>query len=292
MTANTVDRAVCTGCGACVTICPHRVIELEAGTARTAPGRGRHCVRCAQCVAVCPEGAMGLPWLEPEQIVPLEPHGFGAEAFRSFLYARRSVRVFADRPVERALIERVLEAAATAPMGFPPHTTEVLVIDRREELDHLRQRCLEAYRKLVREYRSPLVRQIMRLNVDADLMTALGNHVVPAVENNNALHDERGEDRYLYGAPALLLFHAARSATKYDENAVIVATHALLAAHALGLGATMLGIIPPVVNKHRGLRERLGLPRGNVVVSSLILGHPAVAYHRGVRRPLRGIRYL
>jgi len=294
---NIVDSDACTACAACVEICPHRVIELaepdlgKRAVARTAPGRGRHCIDCGQCVAVCPTGSMALPNLEPGDLEPLHPWGFDDDAFLRFLRARRSVRVFEDRPVDRDLINRVLEAAACAPMGFPPHTTEVLVIDRRQELDHLLERCLTAYRRLVREYRSPFIRQIMKLNVGSEMMSALGRHVISAVENNNALYDTRGEDRYLYRAPALLLFHASRRATKYDDNALIVATHAMLAAHALGLGATLLGITGPVINRDKALRRRYDIPADSDVVTSMILGHPSVRYHRALHRSLKRVRY-
>ena len=51
---------------------------------------------------------------------------FGYDEFFEFLKSRRSVRVFKDKPVERDVITKILNAAATAPMGIPPSTTETV----------------------------------------------------------------------------------------------------------------------------------------------------------------------
>ena len=76
-----------------------------------------------------------MPKLAMEDFRRLAKRPFDYDEFFDFLRLRRSVRVFKDRPVERNVIDRILEAAATAPMGMPPHSTEVVVIDHREELD-------------------------------------------------------------------------------------------------------------------------------------------------------------
>ena len=53
------------------------------------------------------------------------------------------MRVFKKRPVEKELVDKILRAAATAPMSLPPHSTEVLVIDQREELEFLLQEMVK-----------------------------------------------------------------------------------------------------------------------------------------------------
>ena len=78
-----VDVARCTGCGACVEVCPAGAIRLVAGeTGGHAEIDQRACQGCEACVEVCPEGAI-MPKLKPAiegelvqreaRLVPVEP---------------------------------------------------------------------------------------------------------------------------------------------------------------------------------------------------------------------------
>jgi NAD-dependent dihydropyrimidine dehydrogenase PreA subunit len=51
-----LDREACTGCGACVEVCPHAVFAVEARKARiTDPYL---CMECGACALNCPAGAI------------------------------------------------------------------------------------------------------------------------------------------------------------------------------------------------------------------------------------------
>jgi nitroreductase len=241
-------------------------------------------------VAACPVEALSLTGASETRYEATADRAVSFDQLVAFLAARRSVRRFKDEPVARELIDRVVEAAALAPMGFPPHSTHVLAIDRRDELDRLAAMLRDAYAKLLRMWANPLLRQVIRLKRGAETTHALRTHALHIVADDNAQHAKTGEDRYLYGAPVLLLFHASRWVAGYDENAFCVADYAMLAAH--GLGATLLGIVPPVFNNFPGTKERYGIPEEHKVVTSLILGHPRYKFHRTIRRPLPPLRYL
>ena len=51
-----LDSESCSGCGACVDVCPHAVFRIEGGRARVA-GRG-YCMECGACARNCPAGAV------------------------------------------------------------------------------------------------------------------------------------------------------------------------------------------------------------------------------------------
>lgn len=287
-----VNPETCKGDGICADICPESVLEVVDGKAATVEGRVEDCIACGQCVAVCPTESLQMPDLPAEDFKELASPPFGYGELFDFLRSRRSVRAFKDQPVERDLVKKILEAAATAPMGLPPHTTEVLVIDRREELDFLLKEIVKDYALMSKRFSSPLGRAMIRLAAGAENYRILRDYILEIARSDNEAYRRDGSDRYMYNAPMLMLFHANRRALSYEENAHLVCDHAMLAAVSLGLGTTIIGMVPPIVNRSRVLRERYGIPRMNRVVTSLILGHPRYKYKRSIRRDLAGVRIV
>jgi nitroreductase len=108
----------------------------------------------------------------------------------------------------------------------------------------------------------------------------------------NEAYAKDGADHYTHHAPVLMLFHADRWGVAFEENAHLVCAHAMLAAHALGLGATILGMMPPIVDQSKDLRRRYGIPPDNKVLTSLILGHPKFRYRKSVKRELASVRFF
>ena len=52
-----VDKEKCTGCSACVEVCPVNAIKIETAKAVIA----EECVECGACVNECPNEAISLP---------------------------------------------------------------------------------------------------------------------------------------------------------------------------------------------------------------------------------------
>ena len=286
-----VDTETCLGDGICAEICPEDILEMVDEKAATVETRADACILCGQCVAVCPTESLEMPKLRMEDFHRLDKMPFGYEEFFDFLRLRRSVRTFKDKPVERGVIEKVLDAAATAPMGFPPHSTEVIVIDDREELDFLLERLVEDYTKTLKAFSNPIGRAIVRLAAGAKDSHSLKHYILDVARHANEIYHDHGGDNYMRGAPVLMLFHGNRWTMSYEQNAHLVCHHSMLAALSLGLGSTIIGLIPPVVDRSKVLRKRYGIPKDNKVCTSLVLGYPKYKYRQGIRRDLAGVRY-
>lgn len=52
-----IDKQKCTGCGACVDVCPVEAIKLEDEKANVDEDT---CVECGQCIDECPNEAITL----------------------------------------------------------------------------------------------------------------------------------------------------------------------------------------------------------------------------------------
>lgn len=53
-----LDREACTGCGTCMTVCPHEVFQLEGKKIQI---RDRDaCMECGACSTNCSEGALAV----------------------------------------------------------------------------------------------------------------------------------------------------------------------------------------------------------------------------------------
>jgi NAD-dependent dihydropyrimidine dehydrogenase PreA subunit len=53
-----LDSSACTGCGACVDVCPHAVFEMRGGKALIRD-RGL-CMECGACARNCPASALAV----------------------------------------------------------------------------------------------------------------------------------------------------------------------------------------------------------------------------------------
>lgn len=286
-----VDLETCLGDGICAEICPEDILEMVDEKAATVETRADACILCGQCVAVCPTESITVPQLPMVDFERLSNQPFEYEQFYDFLRLRRSVRVFKDKPVERGVIQKILDAAATAPMGMPPHTTEVIVIDEREELDFLLEQLVSDYEFTVKGFSNPITRTMIRFSAGAEDFHTLKHHIVEVARHANEVYHETGGDYYMRGAPVLMMFHGNRWTMSYEENAHLVCHHSMLAAHSLGLGTTIIGLIPPVVDRSKVLRERYGIPKDNKICTSLVLGYPKYKYRQGIRRDLAGVQY-
>ena len=51
-----LDQETCVGCGACVEVCPHRVLQMENKKAEIIDQGG--CMECGACAMNCPSGAV------------------------------------------------------------------------------------------------------------------------------------------------------------------------------------------------------------------------------------------
>lgn len=276
----TIDRGTCTACGLCVRVCAGPVLVMRDGAVECDPSLGLGCMGCAQCMTVCPTGAITVSGrdVEPADALPLPPREDRAsyDALLGLFRARRSIRTYTAEPVSGADVERILAAASTAPMGVPPTDVGVLVVNGHDRAQDLRRDVRDTLVRWGKWLRVllPLMRPFIR-KADYEMYR---DFIIPAVD----FYKDPDRDWLFYDAPCVFYFYGCGACDPADPP--VAATHAMLAAEALGLGSCMLGFPGYAFTYSRKLRERWGLPKRSQLGLMVVVGHPAVTHRRGVRR--------
>ena len=290
-----VNLLTCKQCGSCVDLCPNRIIQKDdSNKIIFRSDRLWMCFQCGHCMAVCPTESIQIPRLSYDRdFYPLPiMDGQEYDQFSHLIDSRRSVRSFQDRTVPHELMEKIVRAIQSAPPSFPPIKTEIVVIEDTTLLRKALPLMISLYDKMIHAMGNPIARQIIRRNVGRETFITLQKHVVPLLVNRMPDLKSGKEDTIMRRAPALILFHADRNCENYKTDITIAITFGILAAHSLGLGATIMDLIPPAVEKSKELRKLFKIPDGNDVVASMILGFPKHRFLRGIRRELKSVSWL
>ena len=260
-----INQELCVQCGECADDCPYHIITLAAGFPALNHGRTHHCIGCQHCMAICPTGALSIFGLDPQASLPL-PEGLPSAAqTEALIRGRRSIRRFLPDPLSAEEIDRLLRTVANAPTGKNRRQTLVTLVDNPNDMDRLRQRTMTALRRVVAERRLPREASYFR-------------HVVRAWD--------QGRDIIFRGAPHLVTVTASETDGTAQADALIALTYFELMAAAMGLGTLWNAMIHQVfaLAPEADFYELLGLPEDHVRAPFLLLGRPAMRYHRTVQR--------
>lgn len=286
-----VDETKCTNCGVCIRLCPDGIYVPGEGAAAVDETALALCVACGQCMAACPAEAIHVEGLDPAGFHPLPAaeQVASAEALRNLMLQRRSIRAYTEKPVAREALQRLVDAAALAPMGFPPSEVRVTVLANRAQVAEVAPACAGQMRMLRRMSGTALGRLVMRRMVGAKTWRMLRKFLVPMIPRMLRAHEE-GRDFVAYGAPAMLVFHVAGDSCAGETDVTLAATYAMLMAEALGLGSVMLGL-GAAAYMDKGLKARHGIPADHEVLSTLAVGYAAERYLRSIPRELASVEW-
>lgn len=280
----TIEHDRCIGCGRCVQVCCGAPLYMEDGKVQVDQTRLFGCIACGQCVAVCPQDCIlvtGRDLSSQDKLDLGQPENRSSyEHLYSLMLGRRSIRRFSNRDVEQIIIDKILDAAATAPMGIPPSDVEVLVLEGRKKVREFSDDAAQFIQKC-KWFFSPPMLMLQRPFVGKEACELSKSFVKPMI-SFLAEGRERGEDWLMYDAPLAMLFQGSSYADPADSY--IAATYAMLAAQSLGLGSCMIGSIAPFIKQSRAIKEKYGIsskmPHGLVVV----FGYSEIEYRRGIKR--------
>jgi NAD-dependent dihydropyrimidine dehydrogenase PreA subunit/nitroreductase len=287
----TVDSSRCRGDGLCARVCPMRIFSAGGSGTLALVTNQERCVLCGQCVAICPHDAIRHSALNRDRFVPIAGRAIqDAEAFVAGLKERRSVRVYADRPVPRELLERFVDVAGFAPgsaHGGEGWTRSVAIVTGRPAMEQVRALTAGYLEILHRTLTGWVPRVFSRFNEELQGGLAM----LPDIAMRLAEH-RAGRDAIVYGAPAAVFVHAPRTTPEAGAHCHAPMTAILFAAHAHGLGACWNGYLAKAASgshakSFRALREWLAIPDHHDCYAAATIGWPVYRLHSLPHRETR-----
>jgi nitroreductase/Pyruvate/2-oxoacid:ferredoxin oxidoreductase delta subunit len=254
-----VDESLCIKCDACVRCCPGALIAKGKFPTPTADS-WTFCIDCGHCVAICPTGALQQRAMGPADCEPIDIHLVPKfDEIRQFLIARRSIRGYVNKPIEKEKILQLLDVARYAPSGGNRQLLRWLVINDPAK-----------------------VHQVAALTIDWMKSTKDTN---PGLYHEAKLEVfiknwEAGSDHISRGAPCIIQAWAGKDERTAPPAAAIAIAHIQLAATTLGLGSSWTEGIGYASRAYPPLLKVLGMPEGQIPYATFLIGYPTEFYHR------------
>jgi len=285
-----IDQKTCSKCGSCVEVCPALLLQRDENKVVSfKPDFLDICLGCGQCMAVCTtESVFANGMTYEKDFFPINKE----IDFFSMIERRRSVRRFKPKPLTKEEIDKILKAISHAPHGDSKQNVEVTVVNNRKKIMDSLPDIISFYDKIPKMIKNPIIRHFIKKEVGIATVNTLKNHLAPRIEKGIYRGFTEEYDGIARGAHTVFLFHAAKDSVEHFEDAYVFVSFGILAAEAMGLGATVIGLFAPAINKSPALKDRFQIPKENEVVISMIVGHPKYRYRRGAKRELKNVTVI
>ena len=287
-----VNLELCKKCILCIEVCPCNIIGInENKEVSFIKERESICINCGQCMAICNSKAISVNGLSyKKDFVDLSISKMNYDDFIDFLANRRSVRNFKNKPVPDYVISKILASIDFAPFGAEPEKINITIINNRRIIETALPYISKFLDDIITWIENPFASYMIKRKNRKETFNTIKNHLYPISKSGN--YKLEFGDRITRDAPSLIIFHAEKGAEEHTNNSLIYATYSILAAHSLGLGATMIGIVPAAINKVKEVREIFKIPEENEAIMSIIVGYPKYKYQRTIIRKNRNIEWI
>jgi nitroreductase/NAD-dependent dihydropyrimidine dehydrogenase PreA subunit len=273
-----LDEEKCQSCGDCSLACP--TIFLSAG-GKIRVADEEYCTFCGHCLALCPADAISIEEMNPDEFPDLpEDLKVSPEILATFLRSRRSCRAFADKPVPREALEKLIDIARYAPTGHNSQNFQFVVIQDRQRIRTLAERTAIFYGNLYK------------------LLSAPGVNLPPWLQDHmrgirlNWEYYQAGKDRIFRDAPALIVIHSLSENASSAQNCHLAMAHIILQAEAMGLGTCIIGYFITAAERDPSIVKELEIPKENKIFACCTVGYPMLKFRKLVQRKPPAVRWL
>ncbi|MFH1879057.1 MAG: nitroreductase family protein [Candidatus Omnitrophota bacterium] len=257
----TVNHEKCVKCGACMDVCPLKIIRPSTGGEPIlAAGEETSCINCGHCVAVCPASALSHINFSVNDCPEIrEELRLSPEETDQFMKSRRSIRVFLEKKVEKSAMNAIIKTACYAPSGHNLQPVNWKIIYEKKDVENMAKMVLEWMMHLLE--RKP------------EMAKSFGFERLISFYN-------AGTDLILRDAPHIITTYAGKDDRVAPHSCIIALSYLELAAYSRGLGVCWAGFLDMALAYWPPLREFMDLPAGYVTYGSMMIGYPKYRYKR------------
>lgn len=266
-----VNKEACIRCSKCVNICPDTIFCNEEGEITTQ--NEESCIGCGHCVSVCPASAI-THTLFPAQ----KQHKFSYDNYptpqqlMTLINARRSNRAISSTPIPEESLKMIVEAAYRAPTATNSQNLEFTLIVDVKKINSVTRFTIDTFYA---------IRQLLANVVVAPITKMLMPKTFAMVPMLDRLKSEfeKGNDKVMRGATAMLIISAPKGDRFGAENANLAYQNASLMAEALGVAQFYTGFVLSATRLKKGkLEKELGIK--GVMCAGMALGMPKFRYEK------------
>lgn len=270
-----IEKDKCIACGRCIDICPANI--FSKGETGIALQYEESCIGCGHCVSVCPQEAIS------HSLFPAEKqHKFSyvsyptPEAMMTLIKARRSNRAMSNKPIPEDVLKMIVEAAYLAPTATNSQNLEFTLITDADKIRQVTSFTITTFYKL---------RKMLANAVLAPITKRLMPKVYAMVPMLDRLKSEfeKGNDKVMREATALLIISAPKGDRFGAENANLSYQNASLMAESLGVAHFYTGFVLSATRIKKGkLEKELGIK--GTICAGMALGMPKFKYLKYTER--------
>lgn len=266
----TVDKNKCIGCGVCARICHEQCISLaQHNGTKMAHVDHELCSTCTQCIAICSQQA--LSWDRVTAVPNNKSQLPTAVQLEELLRQRRTVRLYWNRKIKRALLEKIVNFGTYAPTNN--YNLRAIVVD------HLV--VIEAFDRIIMKQMNRVYRLIFKSKITYALGRLLSPDITPKNEVKMANSVARGCSYKT--PPAAMVFVAGDRRIIWSEASAHYALYNMtLIAQTHGIGSRINSAGPLLLDRSREARKLLALQKGEHILATLDLGYPALQFKNKV----------
>lgn len=287
-----VDYEACTNCGICADLCKGDLLHMVNDTLILEQTENASCTSCGECMALCPENAIQVKGgaITDTDMFSLKnnrgkPH---YDDLLSLLQSRHNITNFTPRAIEDEILQHILKASKTAPLGLHPSDIRVNVFPTHATVQRFRQNLLAEFGTMRKFLSLPQV--LLRKLYTFESTNTLNRKSILQELNRISEKDAAEKDWLLYNASAAVHFYSVN--TVNPSETALAAGYAMLAAESLNIGTHLSLISGLLLDNVKALKENYNLPKNSSNNLVMILGYPEYQPTRSIDYKFTHVRYF